>query len=54
MVNPLEIMPILAMAIAIACIPILSHGPFTGRPDRQVKTKPKRDPRTGAPAARRQ
>jgi hypothetical protein len=54
MVNPLEIMPILAMAIAIACIPILSHGPFTGRPDRQAKPKPERDPRAGASAVRRQ
>ena len=27
MVNPLEIMPILAMAFAIACIPILCDGP---------------------------
>lgn len=53
MVNPLEIMPILAMAIAIACIPILSHGPFTGRRDRQ-KPKPKRDLRAGASAVRRQ
>ncbi len=27
MVNPMEIMPILAMAVFIACIPILSGGP---------------------------
>ena len=53
MVNPLEIMPILAMAIAIACIPILSHGPFSGRSDRQ-KPKPERDLQAGAPVVRRQ
>jgi hypothetical protein len=35
MVNPLEIMPILAMAFAIACIPILSDGPFKGRQSEQ-------------------
>ena len=28
MVNPMEIMPILAMAAFIACIPILSDGPI--------------------------
>jgi hypothetical protein len=27
MVNPMEIMPILVMAMIIACIPILSDGP---------------------------
>ena len=28
MVNPMEILPVLAMAFAIACVPILSDGPF--------------------------
>ena len=31
MVNPMEIMPILAMAFAIACIPLLSDGPYRGK-----------------------
>jgi hypothetical protein len=28
MVNPMEIMPVLAMAFAITCIPLLGDGPF--------------------------
>jgi hypothetical protein len=39
MVNPMEIMPILAMAILIACIPILSDGPVTGQ---RRRSRPKR------------
>ncbi len=27
MVNPMEILPILLMALAIVCIPLLSNGP---------------------------
>jgi hypothetical protein len=50
MVNPMEIMPILAMAFAIACIPVLSAGPFErrrdepeteGDPEPQVKPNPR-------------
>jgi hypothetical protein len=37
MVNPLEIMPVLAMAIMIACIPILSDGPLTTDRLRKVR-----------------
>ena len=39
MVNPMEIMPVLALAFAIACIPILGDSPFGRR--RQAKPKPK-------------
>jgi hypothetical protein len=39
MVNPMEIMPVLALAFAIACIPILGDSPFEKR--RQTKPKPK-------------
>jgi hypothetical protein len=38
MVNPMEIMPILAMAFAIACIPVLSDGPFE-RPEAEPETE---------------
>jgi hypothetical protein len=37
MVNPMEIMPILAMAFTIACIPILGDGPFRQCDDRMVR-----------------
>jgi hypothetical protein len=36
MVNPLEIMPILALAIMIVCIPILSDGPSAMSQQRQA------------------
>jgi hypothetical protein len=49
MVNPLEIMPILALAFAIACIPILSDGPFKGHRD----ARPKRRARIRLPHPRR-
>lgn len=42
MVNPMEIMPILAMAFAIACIPVLSDGPFK-RP--RAEAEPESEPR---------
>jgi hypothetical protein len=32
MVNPLDIMPVLALAFAIACIPILFDRALTARP----------------------
>jgi hypothetical protein len=32
MVNPLEIMPVLAMAVLIVFIPILSDGPCADKP----------------------
>jgi hypothetical protein len=41
MVNPMEIMPILAMAVFIACIPILSDGPVREEEARK-RTEPKR------------
>jgi hypothetical protein len=50
MVNPLDIMPILAMAFAIACVPILSDGPFKGT---QRNSEPKRKPRIHLPYPRR-
>jgi hypothetical protein len=40
----MEIMPILAMAFAIACIPILGDGPFRRDDDRMVR-EPARAPR---------
>jgi len=39
MVNPTEIMPILAMALTIACIPILGDGPFRQDDDRMVRER---------------
>jgi hypothetical protein len=42
MVNPMEIMPVLAMAAMIACIPILSEGPVAKQ--EPVKRKPIRLP----------
>ena len=46
MVNPLDIMPILAMALAIACVPILSDGPFERK---QRDPEPKRKARIHLP-----
>jgi hypothetical protein len=43
MVNPMEIMPVLALAFAIACIPILGDSPFKGRPR---IPEPRRKPKT--------
>jgi hypothetical protein len=48
MVNPMEIMPILAMAFAIACIPILGDWPF----EKQLG-KPRPKPRVHLPHPRR-
>jgi len=47
MVNPMEIMPILAMAFAITCIPLLGDGPFERKdadpePTREPELKPAR------------
>ncbi len=42
MVNPMEIMPVLAMAAMIACIPILSDGPAWQ--EKPAKRKPIRLP----------
>jgi hypothetical protein len=49
MVNPMEIMPILAMAAMIACIPILSGGPFNA----EQRSEPGRGSRTHLPHRRR-
>ena len=43
MVNPMEIMPVLALAFAIACIPILGDSPFEKR--RQTKPNPEHKPK---------
>jgi len=43
MVNPMEIMPVLALAFAIACIPILGDSPFKGR---KRSPEPRRKPKT--------
>jgi len=42
MVNPLEIMPVLALAIMIACIPLFAEPP--GRPAVQRRVLPRRGP----------
>jgi hypothetical protein len=38
MVNPLEIMPVLALAVLIVFIPILSDGPLVDEP-RKVRSR---------------
>jgi hypothetical protein len=42
MVNPLEIMPVLALAVMIACIPLLAEPP--ARPATQRRVVPRRGP----------
>jgi len=42
MVNPLEIMPVLALAVMIVCIPILAEPP--ARPAAQRRLVPPRGP----------
>jgi hypothetical protein len=42
MVNPLEIMPVLALAVMIACIPIFAEPP--ARPTAQRRVVPRRGP----------
>jgi len=42
MVNPLEIMPVLALAVMIACIPLLAEPP--ARPALQRRVVPRRGP----------
>ncbi len=42
MVNPLEIMPVLALAVMIACIPIFAEPPE--RPTLQRRVVPRRGP----------
>jgi hypothetical protein len=42
MVNPLDILPILALALAIACLPLLSDGP-PGREQSSRKRFPEPD-----------
>ena len=42
MVNPLEIMPVLAMAIMVACIPLFAEPPT--RPAVQRRVVPRRGP----------
>ena len=42
MVNPLEIMPVLALAVMIACIPLFAEPP--GRPVAQRRAVPRRGP----------
>jgi len=42
MVNPLEIMPVLALAVMIACIPLLADPP--ARPAAQRRVVPRRGP----------
>jgi hypothetical protein len=42
MVNPLEIMPVLALAVMIACIPILAEPP--ARPEAKRRALPRLGP----------
>ncbi len=42
MVNPLEIMPVLALAVMIACIPLLAEPP--ARPVARRRVVPRRGP----------
>jgi hypothetical protein len=42
MVNPFEIMPVLALAVMIACIPLLADPP--ARPAAQRRVVPRRGP----------
>lgn len=56
MINPMEIMPILAMAFAIACIPVLSDGPFERKdtdPEPTGEPRLKPAPRIRLPHPRR-
>jgi hypothetical protein len=42
MVDPLAILPILALALTIVCIPLLSDGPITRQPLSRTQITPDR------------